>query len=197
MYNFDKRPAQTNGIMPFGVLERVLGNNLNLFVCLNVYGWCWCFCFKCLLLFCLQACSSGVFELRLKSFVNENGKDSAGHCCSGERTGACSAPCRTRFRVCLKHYQAKIDTTSPCTFGDVITPVLGDNTVNPEHTKLEGFNNPIRFNFDFTWPVSIFYHTVDEVRPSVYFRSSRKVFSFLTEEQCSCRMLRAKCCHQT
>lgn len=102
----------------------------------------------------LQARSSGVFELRLKSFVNEYGKDSVGQCCSGGTSDPCSAPCRTMFRICLKHYQAKIDTTSPCTFGDVITPVLGDNSVNLGDMKNEGFNNPIRFNFDFTWPVS-------------------------------------------
>ncbi|KAG8293533.1 Delta-like protein 4, partial [Homalodisca vitripennis] len=99
-----------------------------------------------------QAHCSGVFELRLKSFVNKFGKDSAGQCCSGERTDPCTGPCRTRFRICLKHYQVKIDTTSPCTFGDVITPVLGENTVQLSDSKKEEFKNPIRFNFDFTWP---------------------------------------------
>lgn len=101
-----------------------------------------------------QALCSGVFELRLKSFDNRFGKDSVGQCCSGERTEHCVSPCRTRFRICLKHYQAKIDTTSPCTFGDVITPVLGENSVKLSDSKLEEFKNPIRFNFDFTWPVS-------------------------------------------
>nr|CAD7569326.1 unnamed protein product [Timema californicum] len=98
---------------------------------------------------------SGVFELRLKSFVNDYGKDSVGQCCSGEPpapgSGLCSGPCRTRFRVCLKHYQAQIDTTSPCTFGDVMTPVLGENSV---HLTGDSFDNLIRFPFDFTWPVS-------------------------------------------
>lgn len=100
---------------------------------------------------------SGVFELRLKSFINEYGKDSQGKCCSGStsRTGECLGACRTRFRVCLKHYQAKIDTTTPCTFGDVVTPVLGENVVNLSSTlSLPSFSNPIRFPFDFTWPVS-------------------------------------------
>ncbi|PNF27028.1 hypothetical protein B7P43_G10396, partial [Cryptotermes secundus] len=101
-------------------------------------------------------CCSGVFELRLKSFINDRGKDSAGQCCSGtpsQDSGACSGPCRTRFRVCLKHYQAKIDTTSPCTYGDVITPVLGENTVRlVGSAQQDGFANPIRFPFDFAWP---------------------------------------------
>lgn len=118
----------------------------------NYYGFC------LLLLFSPQVCCSGVFELRLKSFINDYGKDSVGQCCSGTRSsdsGACSGPCRTRFRVCLKHYQANIDTTSPCTFGDVITPVLGENNVRLVGTaQRDGFANPIRFPFDFTWPVS-------------------------------------------
>ncbi|XP_075226740.1 neurogenic locus protein delta [Lycorma delicatula] len=99
-----------------------------------------------------QAGCSGVFELRLKSFTNEHGRDSVGQCCSGERTDPCTGSCKTRFRVCLKHYQAKIDTTSPCTYGDVITPVLGDNSVHHLENGSPGFNNPIRFPFDFTWP---------------------------------------------
>ncbi|KAK0158258.1 hypothetical protein PV328_009284 [Microctonus aethiopoides] len=99
--------------------------------------------------------ASGVFELRLMSFVNEYGKDNTGKCCSGSTssTGDCSGVCKTRFRVCLKQYQAKIDTATPCTYGDVVTPVLGGNVVNlkPDVT-LPSFTNPIRFPFDFSWP---------------------------------------------
>lgn len=101
--------------------------------------------------------ASGVFELRLKSFTNEYGKDNMGKCCSGSTTinGTCLGVCKTRFRVCLKQYQAKIDTTTPCTYGDVVTPVLGGNIVNlnPD-VALPSFTNPIRFPFDFSWPVS-------------------------------------------
>ncbi|XP_063241147.1 neurogenic locus protein delta [Bacillus rossius redtenbacheri] len=102
-----------------------------------------------------QVLTSGVFELRLKSFINDYGKDSVGQCCSGGRpsaAGECSGPCRTRFRVCLKHYQTRIDTTSPCTFGDVVTPVLGENSVLLSGSARDGFQNPIRFPFDFQWP---------------------------------------------
>ncbi|KAJ8686511.1 hypothetical protein QAD02_022305 [Eretmocerus hayati] len=98
--------------------------------------------------------ASGVFELRLKSFANENGKDSLGRCCSGGQAlanGECPGLCRTRFRVCLKQYQANIDTTTPCTYGDVVTPVLGDNVLNLTASGAT-FANPIRFPFDFTWP---------------------------------------------
>ncbi|XP_076635331.1 neurogenic locus protein delta [Colletes latitarsis] len=99
--------------------------------------------------------ASGVFELRLKSFVNEYGKDNLGKCCSGStsKTGECSGVCKTRFRVCLKQYQVKIDTTTPCTYGDVVTPVLGENIVNlSPNVAMPSFTNPIRFPFEFTWP---------------------------------------------
>lgn len=106
-----------------------------------------------------QADSSGIFELRLKSFRNDRGRDNVGVCCSGRsdpKTGKCIGTCKTRFRVCLKNYQATIDPNSRCTFGDVVTPVLGDNTVNLTNQQPDGFVNPIRFPFEFTWPVSVF-----------------------------------------
>lgn len=105
-----------------------------------------------------QAESSGIFELRLKSFRNDRGRDNVGVCCSGRsepKSGKCIGTCKTRFRVCLKNYQATIDPNSRCTFGDVVTPVLGDNSVNLTNQQPEGFVNPIRFPFEFTWPVSL------------------------------------------
>ncbi|XP_036332871.1 neurogenic locus protein delta [Rhagoletis pomonella] len=102
--------------------------------------------------------SSGLFELRLRYFNNDYGRDSEGNCCSGisdPQTGKCIGTCKTRFRVCLKHYQAKIDTTSQCTYGDVVTPILGENSVNLTNTqkfKSKGFTNPIQFAFNFAWP---------------------------------------------
>lgn len=72
-------------------------------------------------------------------------------------TNHCIGTCKTRFRVCLKHYQAHIDTTSPCTFGDVSTSVVGENSMNLtalSQQQHSGFVNPIRFPFHFTWPVS-------------------------------------------
>ena len=98
-----------------------------------------------------------MFELRLKNFVNTMGRDSSGHCCDGFRTssGKCSGPCRTRFRVCLKHYQATIDPEQECTFGESTTPVMGNNVVNFE---------TIAFPLDFKWPVrTIFYNGIFEI----------------------------------
>lgn len=104
---------------------------------------------------------SGLFELRLKYFKNDYGKDKDGQCCSGKTdpvSNQCIGTCKTRFRVCLKHYQANIDMSSPCTFGDVMTPVVGENSMNLTALNENlNFVNPIRFPFDFTWPVSIIY----------------------------------------
>ncbi|XP_022815759.1 neurogenic locus protein delta [Spodoptera litura] len=107
-----------------------------------------------LLGFLPQVLTSGSFELRIKSFTNSLGRLSSGQCCDGSSNSdaPCLAPCRTKFRVCLKIYQANIDTTSPCTFGDITTPVLGGNSLDVPNLHVEGFSNPIVFPFDFTWP---------------------------------------------
>lgn len=104
-----------------------------------------------------QVSSSGVFELRLSSLSNEEGRDAKGECCSGTSNPGspiCSGMCKTYFRVCLKHYQASIDFNSPCTFGNFVTPVLGNNTlkITDTDTDTADFSNPIRFPFDFSWP---------------------------------------------
>ncbi|KAG1672483.1 Neurogenic locus protein delta [Nymphon striatum] len=107
-----------------------------------------------------QISCSGLFELRLSSFKNELGRDSLDHCCSGYRTssGKCSGVCRTSFRVCLKHFQNNIDPKPPCTYGDIITPVLANNSVqfvDSNHNNkriITGFTNPIVFPFEFSWP---------------------------------------------
>uniref|UniRef100_A0A182VST7 Notch ligand N-terminal domain-containing protein n=1 Tax=Anopheles minimus TaxID=112268 RepID=A0A182VST7_9DIPT len=104
----------------------------------------------------LMVAGSGLFELELRYFQNEKSIDYNERCCSGkaDTLGRCIGTCKTRFRACLKHYQATIDTTSPCTFGDVITPVLEGTALN--FTAItgtpEGFVNPLRFPFEFHWP---------------------------------------------
>lgn len=107
-----------------------------------------------LLGFLPQVLSSGSFELRIKNFTNSLGRLSSGQCCDGSSSSSapCMAPCRTKFRVCLNIYQANIDTKSPCTFGDITTPVLGGNSLDVPNLNVEGFSNPIVFPFDFTWP---------------------------------------------
>lgn len=117
-----------------------------------------------LLVFVLrQVLCSGVFELRLSSFVNDLARDAEGKCCaagvgvpsSAKQGTRCPGVCRTYFRVCLKHYQTNVDPNPPCTFGDIITPVLGNNSVHltdNNNINVPGFTNPLRFPFTFSWP---------------------------------------------
>ena len=99
--------------------------------------------------------ASGQFELRLQSFANVHALNSEGNCCSGIRPmGQCSEPCRTFFRVCLSHYQTSINPEVTCTFGQVITPVLSVENTFTFPDSATRFNNPIAFEFPFTWPVS-------------------------------------------
>ncbi|XP_009275876.1 PREDICTED: delta-like protein 4 [Aptenodytes forsteri] len=85
---------------------------------------------------------SGVFQLELHEFVNSHGSLASGK--------PCSPHCRTFFRVCLKHFQAVVSPGS-CTFGSIITPVLGINSFSVKDT--ERFDSPIKLPFNFTWPV--------------------------------------------
>ncbi|RMC00357.1 hypothetical protein DUI87_22965 [Hirundo rustica rustica] len=84
---------------------------------------------------------SGVFQLELHEFVNSHGSLASGK--------PCSPHCRTFFRVCLKHFQAVVSPGS-CTFGSIITPVLGINSFSVKDTEI--FDSPIKLPFNFTWP---------------------------------------------
>lgn len=89
---------------------------------------------------------SGVFQLELHEFVNSHGSLASGK--------PCSPHCRTFFRVCLKHFQAVVSPGS-CTFGSIITPVLGINSFSIKDT--ERFDSPIKLPFNFTWPVRFYF----------------------------------------
>lgn len=107
------------------------------------YRWC-LYCIVCIITFVVTNVNcNGVFELRIKSFSNELGREASGLCCGG----VCGTPCRTKFRACLKHYETNINVNSTCTFGDVVTPVLGENSLT-----LPANATPIAFHFNFTWP---------------------------------------------
>lgn len=47
--------------------------------------------------------------------------------------------------MCLKVYQEEIDPSPPCTFGEAITPTLGENDVDFSKADLGAFANPVRF----------------------------------------------------
>ncbi|XP_075531221.1 uncharacterized protein LOC142564201 [Dermacentor variabilis] len=104
----------------------------------------------------LLVLGSGVFELRLGSFSNPSNRDSQGACCSTglppstEGTPCPGSPCRVSFRVCLKHYQKTVDTDSPCTYGELSTPVLVQSA--SDGAIFNASRPPIRFPFEFSWP---------------------------------------------
>ncbi|XP_018011984.1 delta-like protein B [Hyalella azteca] len=103
-----------------------------------------------LLSYSQQVASNAMFELQLKKFVNLNGYNYQGHCCSGFRdtNGRCSEKCLTKFRVCLKVYQEVIDYRSPCTFGEIKTPILGENEIDFSVVQADGFLNPLQFSLE-------------------------------------------------
>ncbi|XP_070577928.1 delta-like protein B [Ptychodera flava] len=105
------------------------------------------------LLSVLTQVSGTIFQLKLVSFANDQGKNVSGQCCSGSPSAnTCESPCRTFFRVCLKNYQAQISTDDACIFGEAETPVLGNNSFVIPVSDAGLFANPIRMPLDFTWP---------------------------------------------
>lgn len=113
--------------------------------------------FSCL----CQVSSTGVFELHLTQFRNANGLNADGNCCNGIRTGGkCSSTCRTFFRICLSHYQAKISEDPICTFASLTSPVLGENDLEFQDIPSIDFENPIQFPITFSWPVCTTYSII-------------------------------------
>ncbi|XP_074145417.1 delta-like protein 4 isoform X1 [Sminthopsis crassicaudata] len=90
-----------------------------------------------------RAAGSGVFQLQLREFANEQGVLASGR--------PCEPHCRTFFRICLKHFQAVL-SPGPCTFGNVSTPVLGTNSFAVGEESRGGGRNPLQLPFNFTWP---------------------------------------------
>nr|CAD45191.1 Delta2 protein [Cupiennius salei] len=98
----------------------------------------------------------GIFELNLVSYENREGRDDIlGGCCSGRlgADGSCP-PCPVYLRVCVKHYQALVDPSSPCTFHEFVTPLLvAANGTAEEDRGLQVLSDPDTMTFDFnlTW----------------------------------------------
>lgn len=114
---------------------------------------------------CVQcAAGAGVFELQILEFSNYRAEVSSGGCCGGASPSpaslaapagsaaaaprACSAPCRTRFTLCLKEYQSAA-APGACSFGRAASPVLGTDSftlAEPLYT--------LALPFSFRWTVS-------------------------------------------
>ncbi|KAK7104697.1 delta-like protein 1 [Littorina saxatilis] len=123
---------------------------------LTAYCWTLLLPLWVLLSILAQVQASGVFELHLQSFRNNDGLNKDGNCCNGYRSeGKCTSPCKTFFRVCLTHYQAAIATESnpTCTFGEYTSPVVAENSVNFSARTDLPMDNPLRFPVkEFSWP---------------------------------------------
>ncbi|KAL3217867.1 hypothetical protein MRX96_031973 [Rhipicephalus microplus] len=68
-----------------------------------------------------------------------------GGCC-GSR---CPGRCNTYFRLCLKEYQAQVDLSGACTFGNLTSPLIGGSSfslqTHPDQQLL------LRLPFHFRW----------------------------------------------
>ena len=87
--------------------------------------------------------SSGVFELKIQSFVS-----GARGACGHSRAPLSLRDCQIFFRVCLKHAQDVIDPEPPCTYGTALTGIFAADSNSVSESA------PIRVPFHFKWPVS-------------------------------------------
>nr|XP_037275599.1 uncharacterized protein LOC119168298 [Rhipicephalus microplus] len=103
-------------------------------------------CSCALLLLLLPAArASGFFELQVLGIDNPGGLLLDGGCC-GSR---CPGRCNTYFRLCLKEYQAQVDLSGACTFGNLTSPLIGGSSfslqTHPDQQLL------LRLPFHFRW----------------------------------------------
>lgn len=105
-------------------------------------------CASLLLLLPPVAHASGFFELQVLGIDNPGGLLLDGGCC-GSR---CPGRCNTYFRLCLKEYQAQVDLSGACTFGNLTSPLIGGSSfslqTHPDRQLL------LRLPFHFRWTVS-------------------------------------------
>ncbi|XP_015589296.1 protein jagged-2 [Cephus cinctus] len=97
---------------------------------------------------------SGFFEVQILSLTNNRGTLVDGRCCGGggDTTGSgggtlppCTTPCSTAFWLCLKEYQSNVTAIGSCSFGNVSSHALGQNTFT--------LNEPatLQLHFTFRW----------------------------------------------
>ena len=126
---------------------------------------------------CVQIAASSEFQIRLRSYHNDDGRAADGYCCitGGDVNGRCSGACRTFFRICLSHYATDIAPNQPCTFGLLVTEALGNDSIDfgrfaaadaddsstllpasrdVDNSTTKPFLNPVRMPISLTWPVS-------------------------------------------
>lgn len=134
---------------------------------------------------------SGYFEVQILSLTNNRGTLVDGRCCGGGTDGdtdrrngggfpPCTEPCTTAFWLCLKEYQSNVTAIGSCSFGNVSSHALGQNTFT--------LNDPVtlQLHFTFRWTVSQrnfknnkknFLHNNkkgEKVRENIYFHCSKR-----------------------
>lgn len=99
--------------------------------------------------------ASGFFEVQILSLTNNRGTLVDGRCCGGGGDGGgkgelppCTTPCSTAFWLCLKEYQSNVTAIGSCSFGNVSSHALGQNTFT--------LSEPVtlQLHFTFRWTVS-------------------------------------------
>lgn len=147
---------------------------------------------------------AGTFQLKVRSVKNQLGVDSDGLCCStGRRPGVhgrCPSAeeqgCRTRLRVCLMHYQTTVVDTKRCTYGEVVTPVLGTDSfslvslTSPDlvsDSSAANFSNPIQLPFSFAWPLTFSliieaWHELPDSKPTDSFEDRHSLVYRVTKQ---------------
>ena len=102
----------------------------------------------------------GQFQVRLIQIQNIDGVKSDGSCCDGTRSmihglNRCQPDnCDTFFRICLQHYQEKVQENGGCTLGNATTPILGRDTffiADTSNATSPSFQNPVSMHFEFLW----------------------------------------------
>lgn len=102
--------------------------------------------------------ATGFFEVQILSLTNNRGTLVDGRCCGGGNDAeggggggsflSCTTPCTTAFWLCLKEYQSNVTAIGSCSFGNVSSHALGQNTFT--------LNEPVtlQLHFTFRWTVS-------------------------------------------
>ena len=109
--------------------------------------------------------ASGFFELEIVELQNPRNRLANGDCCgatgstnstvhfrSTHTSEVCGRECTTYFRLCLKEYQSNVTVSSPCTYGNNSSPVLGGNSFT--FLEPERANARLVLPFTFRWTVS-------------------------------------------
>ncbi|KAK2716495.1 hypothetical protein QYM36_006848, partial [Artemia franciscana] len=122
--------------------------------------------------------SSGQFQLEILEVQNPRGHLAVHHCCGGSlpKSTKCSRPCQTYFRLCLKEFQNNVTTTGMCSFGNVSSPVLGENNFVITEPQSVGANLMLQFSFRWTKSFTLILEALD------YDTSSATAVSRLIEQ---------------